>query len=35
MDINKSLQIKLIYEGEIEIKNNIIKMNNILTKIMV
>jgi len=32
MDINKSLQIKLIYEGENEIKDNIIKMNNIFHK---
>ena len=32
MDINKSIQIKLIYEGEMEIKHNIIKMNNILHK---
>ena len=32
MDINKANQIKLIYEGEKEIKDNIIKMNNILHK---
>ena len=32
MDFNKSLQIKLINEGEMEIKDNIIKLNNIWKK---
>ena len=32
MDFNKSLQIKLINEGEMEIKDNIIKLNNIWHK---